>query len=502
MKYQRLSKTPLLSFLALGLLLFSSIAHGEEVELREVSPTENTKANTPNDADSPAWHRSLWDGSFDTASDASGAAAKQLENLNYGDCQKYMNANRADANGNVIGANEKLFNECNERAQNQERYAKQVRGIQSQQQMISVVSKASDVAAVGAVGATIYGELGMKNSSHASSYEKAAKIQKKAGQVNYVTGAADFTMGAYAYVAQKNQLESLKNKFSGKNVAGEDPRVAASLMNAADAAKKAAYNHMMVGAGKMAAGYASVWLSKRTADQGERMKSIQELKDYNDYLMMQQQLGAGQQQLVTIGGSGAVPFYQNNTPTFSMGTSTGGSASVDPSSDTLDNGTGPFSASGASIAPTRGLASNTSKNSVAGSSRPSGSDSSGSPETPAAPTEKETADKEAIGSSFETHLTGGVVAFSGSSSSSSSSKDEVAHIPGAAHDEFKAAATGLNPGQMYNEALEGTEGMEQGSMAGVNGKGNSSVFEITKQKLMKMFHTGNVGVSKNVEVKE
>jgi hypothetical protein len=125
----------------------------------------------------------------------------------------------------------------------------------------------------------------------------------------------------------------------------------------------------------------------------------------------------------------------------------------------------------------------------------------------AAKDKNEKAAKEAMGNSFETQLTGGsgVRSFAGGAPAAAG-KDEVPNLAALAGNigadpGSQSAATGLSPTALMREAQEGADGSEQGSMVGVNGKSETSLFEITKAKITKMFQIGNVGIPKNVEVK-
>ena len=143
-----------------------------------------------------------------------------------------------------------------------EKIQSQVKGIADQQKTFAAISKASDVVGIAAVGATVYGMATAGN--QIATMKQAAKVEKVAGYANYAAGATDFTMGAYAYVGQVKKLESLQKK------SGSDEK----FSDAIEKTKQAAYSHMLMGAGKVAAGYMSMYLSKETKKQVASLASI------------------------------------------------------------------------------------------------------------------------------------------------------------------------------------------------------------------------------------
>ncbi len=499
MEYQIVKRALSLSPFAVMLfaLVCSPALAGSRVTFTENGNTPE-KSATPEE-EAPAWHRSLWEGSFDKAGDASGEAAKQLEGVEL-DCDELRKPSPSVDGKPGRPADMNHYNACLQRKEAALEYAQQARSIQSQQKVFSVISKTSDVAAVGAVGAVIYGEMGVKTNNQAGSFEQAAHIQKTAGLVNYAAGAADFTMGAYAYVAHKNKLEQMQSSISGSAdgvKSNADPALGSGLANAVEASKSAAYSHMLYGAGKMAAGYASVWLAKRSQNQADKMNSIDASQYYN---FQNPVLVPAALPFTPPPGANAAPYYTNNQPTFIMPDSSGVSAQTQPATGVGGNGPNlAGSSSGSSVAPLGGLIRSPASISGGKLSGGGGGDSSVASATAEDPA-KEAVAKEAIGASFEAPLTGGIRSFNGGSGSSA--KEEPPNLAALlGSDQGKTAATGLSPNQMYQDALEGTDGTEQGSMAGVNGKNDTSLFQITRLKLTKMFEIGNVGVSKNVEVK-
>jgi|GEM_PF-7118420 len=489
---------PLLPLLVMGCLAAASSQAGTKVTF------DPEKRDAPErKEDQPAFHRKLWEGSFDRAGDHSGSVAKQLEGGLEFNCNEQFGFKPAAGTTAARPANWAALNDCRSREAASRGFAKDAKSIQGQQKVMSVVSKVSDVAALAAVGGVIYGELGVKKPNQASTYESAAKIQRMAGQASYVTGATDLTLGAYAFVAQKRKLEEMQKTLNGKGASTDNGQLNSSLANAVEATKKAAYSHMMYGAGKMAAGYASMWLAKRTEKAAESMNTIQELREQIEI----EKIRAASGTPVTImpawpaGASPPAPYYQNNNPVFTMPSSTSNSGLAPlPVSPT------PIASGGASIAmPGRNTAS-TPASAKGPSGGGGGGTSAGDSSGASAPPPEETAaqaksHKDALGS-FETSLTGGLRSFGGSSAAPA--KDEapnMAALLGGTDSGGHQAATGLSPTQMMSAALEGTEGTEQGSMAGVNGKSETSLFAITKEKLNKMFQVGNVGIPKELEVK-
>jgi hypothetical protein len=205
---------------------------------------------------------------------------------------------------------------------------------------------------------------------------------------------------------------------------------------------------------------------------------------------------------------GAAPFYQNEAPTFTLPGS-GGSV-LSPSSAPLTYtkpGGGGTTGGSAPLTPeqSRSLASALGAGKISGGGGGGNGDGSaankGLDAADAAGDKAEKSTKEAL-SSFEMPLTGGVRAYTGSGAPAAAGKDEVPN-PAAGMDPSSpnSAATGISPAQIFQAAEEGTDGTEEGSMSGVSGKSGVSLFEITTAKLTKMFQTGNVGIPKNVEVK-
>lgn len=488
---------PLLPLLVMGCLVAGSSHAGTKVtfdpEKRDAPARKEEK---------PAFHRKLWEGSFDRAGDQAGSVAKQLDGGLEFNCEEQFGFKPAAPGRAARPANWAAMSDCKNREAASRGFAKDAKSIQSQQKVMSVVSKVSDVAALASVGGVIYAELGVKKQNQANTYESAANIQRMAGKASYVTGATDLTLGAYAFVAQKRKLENMQKTLNGKGASTDNGNLNSSLTNAVEATKKAAYAHMMYGAGKMAAGYASMWLAKRTEKAAENMKTIQELQEQ---IEIEKIRAAQNVNPAVIGawpaGNPPAPTYINNNPIITM-PSSGSDSGLAP----LPIAPVPVASGGASIAmPGRMTASIPASAKAGGGGGGGGGASAGDSSGASVPPEEQTAaqaknHKDALGS-FETSLTGGMRAFGGGTAELA--KDEapnMAALLGGA-DGNHQAATGLSPTQMMSTALEGTDGMEQGSMAGVNGKSETSLFVITKDKLNKMFQVGNVGIPKELEVK-
>jgi hypothetical protein len=239
-------------------------------------------------------------------------------------------------------------------------------------------------------------------------------------------------------------------------------------------------------------------------------------------MMMQQMIAANnangaastQQAASMAQANYAIPYYQNNTPTFALPNSTG--TALSPSAQgTGTTGLQPTlgSSTGGSVAPlgamARAPASISGKGAPASGGGSGDAAATGDASAAAAPDgAKDKTTKEALGSSFEVQLNGGVKPYNGNSAGASPGGDmpNLASLlnsgaPSGGSGGSGFGATGLNPAQIFRDAQEGSEDAEQGSMAGVSGKSETSLFDITKQKLLKMFQTGNIGIPKNVEVK-
>lgn len=507
MKVRALKSTALLP-IAIAVSLFAclcSVAFAEPTRVTVGPESRQPSEKQSQKPEEPAFHRSLWEGSFDTAGDQADAVAKQLKQGLDFRCQEDHGGKKATSTTPAQAPNYALLRECQAREAASKNFGKEAESIHSQQKVMSVVSKVSDAAALAAVGGVIYSEVGVKKGSQAETYESAAKIQRTAGKASYVTGATDLTLGAYAFVAQKRKLEEMQETLNGKGASSGNARLNQSLVNAVEATKKAAYSHMMFGAGKMAAGYASMWLAKRSAEQAESMHSLNELQMLEE-MAAARQAAATSPTPASVVMATPVPYYNNNQPVFALPSSTTNTGLAPlPSSPSYYA----QSSGGSSSLPKQGVRQPASSGSGGGSGA-GGLGGGGGASAQAGTTEtaeeaeepKAKANKEALGS-FEAAIAGGMRPFGGSPGEPA--KDEAPNFAAmmglGGQENTKPAATGLSPTQMYSEALEGTEGTEQGSMSGVNGKSQVSLFAITKEKLNKMFQVGNVGMPKNVDVR-
>lgn len=487
--------------MALFLLAFNS-AHAERTT---VTIDPEAKNQPQRKEEKPAFHRKLWTGKFDIAGDNTAAAAKQLEGgLNF-DCQNQFGGRPAIGSLPAKAPNWAALRECEAREAAAASYAKQAKSIAGQQKAMSAISKVSDVAAIASVGGVIYAEMGVKKNGQDETYDSAANIQRTAGKASYVTGATDLTLGAWAYVTQKRKLEAMQKNLNSNGAQTNNGALNSSLANAVEATKKAAMSHMMWGAGKVAAGYGMMKLAERSEKQAENMRSIAELNELN--AMLAARNAAGQPMLnpaqLNPPGSATVPYYQNNQPAFVF-PSSGSSSGLAQTPNAVSYG---VPSGGASVAlgnlRTPASASAPKGSGLSGGGGGGGASASGASAPPPEGEDpaKAKAAKEAMGSNFEASLTGGPRSFAGGPSEPA--KDEMPNLAGlmGGQPDAQTAATGLSPAQMYSTALEGTEGTEQGSMAGVNGRSETSLFEITREKLNKMFQVGNVGIPKEVEVR-
>jgi len=440
-----------------------------------------------------------WESSFDKAGDASKDAAKALkENTRY-DCTTLTGEQKVKCDQ----ANLTI-------AKNAKAAAEEAAGIRDMQYHFADASRLSDIAAVGAIGATGYAHMIKRDTSQAESLNGAASIQETAGYVSYASGAADISMGAYALAMQQRQLENIKEKLSGK-AAGlnmQNPALMSKISKAAEETKKAAYSHMMYGAGKVAVGYASMHLAKKNREQAANMESLVDLTPTaNPY-----QSGIAATNNPTFSAnSGAAPYYQNSNPQFVL--PTGSSTSSTNSGSTAPATTG--SSGGASVMPSpefRGLASAGSKGGLSAGTSSGGGGSGGSGSAATADEKAEDAAAEAAkakaaeGMGQELNLGGGNGSRYGGGSSSD--KDEgggVADLLGGMLGANTPAApasnaTGLNPNSLYRDATEDLSGNEQGSMAGVSGSG-TTLFQVVKTKYNKMMEVGRLARPGTVEVR-
>jgi hypothetical protein len=498
------SKTTLSIGISTMLALFLCV--GSALAVQEITPTavdpnakpQNAPEAAPESEDSPSFlRRNTWNSSFDRAGDATRDAEVELKKGIKINC----NPEQFKKDGVTDAMVQQQVATCEQKNAEAQNFGAEAGKIRSMQRIFADVSRVSDVAAVGSIGAVGYAELVKKNQSQSESLMGAARIQETAGVVSYTTGAADFSMGAYAYMAQKKKLEKMKETLSGVSgniqMNAEDVAAVKKLAAAAEETKKAAYSHMMYGAGKAAVGYASMWMAKRNRELAASLSSL-------DMSMIPPAAPPSASSQQKPSGDGGVPYYPNNNvqfllPTDSDGSSAlpsaprapivaGGGASVMPS-----NFRSPASAGG-------GKGGVSSAGGLGGGGGGAGSSPAGAPEGEAATAGKD--GKEAISQGFEVSLSGGNSSRYGGGGEKSKEEAGVGDLLGGLlGGSPESKATGLNPNQLYHEAtndLDGTE--ETGSMAGVGGK-DRSLFDSVRLKYHKMSEVGRLQGPGAVEVK-
>jgi len=433
-----------------------------------------------------------------TSFDAAANASREVENtqsprLGANECEKLASSkNLTDAaRGKYIEACNNAYLRAKQSAETMKAEAGKIR---KQQELFSDISRISDVAAVGAVGATAVSQLAMKDDSQAKSLEKVAKIQNTAGKAAYASGATDLTLGAAAYLHQKRKLEQLKDgleqeiKTEGQIISVKTNGASISnLQTAINKTKEAAYKHLLVGAGKVATGFASMKLAESNKKQAEKLKSLELVKPN-----IQAEAAA------TVAGGPALT-YTNNSPGFFVPDATGGSSSASAALNSGVIGSG----GGTSVMPTGGnlllsrrLASSpASGGGVSGGSGSAGSGSSA--ENSAAPANQEEGktDKtaEALGDAFELNLTGGASRYGGGYSDRGGDNP----VAGMAalfsgllgQDNEGGAGTGNTIAPYYGD--EGEAYIQGATEDGVHA-GDSSLFEIVKSKHNKMMQAGRL----------
>lgn len=446
---------------------------------RELNPAQE-KANQANVNEGSFTKGILWESSFDKASDQTFEAERELKKTNYANA-----CSAAKAPGISPQQASAAKAKCNQLEAELNSFGAEAESIRKTQNIFADVSRAADVAAIGAIGATGYAQLGKRKPTQADSLRSAASIQETAAYVSYAAGAADISMGAYAYAAQKSQLESMEEKLKRANAPAS---VRQKLLNAAEATKAAAYSHMMFGAGKVAVGYASSYLAKQNRKQADALSSISEATS-------------------TATGTAAAPSaapptgpassiaYNNNMPVFSVSTGTLTSTSTAAT-------TGVVATSGSSFASgSRSIASGSggSLGSAVGGSGGSfgGGSGGGAAAAGDAPKGAEEAAEEAKKENgFEiAHSGGGSARYGGGGKSSGGAeKDELPNIgsmlAGALGGPASSAATGINPNQVFRDATD-DENAGQGAEAGVSANSHS-LFEVVRNRYFKLVEGGRV----------
>lgn len=463
------------------------------------------QAENPVKEDSPSLLRQyMWEGSFDKAGDATRAAEVELK--------KGLKVECAAAEKAGISAAQKAAEQarCDQLQQEIAGYGDDAEGIRKTQRIFSDVSKVSDVAAVGAIGAAAYAQFGKRNPTQADTLRSAANIQEAAGYAAYATGATDFTLGAYAYVAQKQKLEGMQETLKGKAPAA----VVSKISAAAEQTKQAAYNHMIAGVAKAGVGYASMYMAKRNRKQAE---SLSTLDEYNDVMIPANNTAPAASGISNLAG-GAPISYTNNRPTFSLADGTTTTAG----SSTTASGTAPVFSGGGSLMPgssdLRMPASSGSGGGLGGGGLGGGGalSAAGGGGGSSAPASEEKAEEEAAAEGaakpgkdgYEISGYGGGGSRWGGGGKSSSGADDVPNIgsllnaalgggPGGGGG--PTAATGINPNQVYRDAMTEEEGA-QSAEAGVS-SGSRSLFEVVRTKYTKMVRGGRVTGPGAVEVR-
>lgn len=484
---------------ALGLFSLSLAAQGAATLSGGVASPEDTAAgNKPKqesvDDDSPGWIRkNTWSGSFDEAGDATRAAELELKSGFTIEC-KEESFRTDNAAPEVV---KQRMADCVKAQEEAKTYAKDAEGIRNMQRTFAHVSRASDVAAVGAIGAVGYAQLIKKDESQAATMEGVAKIQETAGYVSYASGAADIGMGAYALAAQKTKLDKMNKTLSGISKSGmklstADSALVTKIKKAAEQTQKAAYSHMAYGAGKVAVGYASMYLADKNRKIAESLSSI-------DPDMMSTGVSAPASAPYVYQGSNGTAYYQNNNPSFAMpdGTSasTGGEGTA---------GTNSYSGAGggASVMPSpefRQPASLGKGNGGLGSAGASPK-SGGGAESPLDASAEAEPPKSATAPEAGLNLSGGGGSrYGGGGGAPAEEGAPAPQVLGG--DGPSSKATGVNPNSLYADAMEGLdENQTQGSMAGVSGS-SKSLFQVIKLKYNKMMEVGRLQGPGAVEVR-
>ena len=496
---------PLATGLTFSLSAASVFADPHTVRVEPERQTQGSPESPQREAgakeDSPSLLRQyMWEGSFDKAGDATRAAEVELK--------KGLKVDCAAAEKTGISPQQKAAEQarCDQLAQEIAGYGDDAEGIRKTQRIFSDVSKVSDVAAVGAIGAAAYAQFGKRNPTQADTLRSAANIQEAAGYAAYATGATDFTLGAYAYVAQKQKLDSMQETLKGK----APENVVSKISAAAEQTKQAAYNHMIAGVAKAGVGYASMYMAKRNRKQAE---SLSTLDEYNDIMVPANNTAPNASGISNLAG-GTPMSYTNNRPTFSLADGTTTTAG----SSTTASGTAPVFSGGGSLAPaTSGIRSPASSGGAGGGigggsalNAASGGGSAGGSAAAEEAKEEETAEgtPKAGKDGYEISSYGGGGASRWGGGGKSTSTDEVPNIGslldaalggGAGGGGGPTAATGINPNQVYRDAMNEPDST-QGSEAGVS-SGNHSLFEVVRTKYTKMVRGGRVTGPGAVEVR-
>ncbi|MGZ6286817.1 MAG: hypothetical protein ACXWQO_01410 [Bdellovibrionota bacterium] len=492
-----------------ALLCTASLVLADEVikpTLSDGAQTGSTKNSSSSGDDSKSFLREwTFENSFDKAGDDSQNLEKAMSGKIDYNCDQYLST--FESGGTKYNPSPELAQECRRRQQAANKFKSDVAGIKKEQRIFAEVSRVSDVAAVASIGAMAYAEIGQKKNNQASTYAAAASLQEKAAMASYATGAADMSMAAWAYAQQKRKLEGMKEILSGKNsgVSGSsgNSNLDSKLNKAIESTKQASINHAMYGAGKLAAGYAGMKLAKRSRDQAAAMESLDATNYYLSHMPVPGAVAA-----VAPGSNGGTSgTFAPNHPTFSV-------ATPDEAKSTAASGGGSGAiSSGSSSAFQSPEMKNLSPKSAVSSADGGGLTAVGTGGPAEAAKEAKDAEEKATQAEVaktafgfgEFSRGGGGAAFSAGGKEAAAGDGEAAAVlgvaPGANSAPSRNIASAINPNQMMEEASSGIDGNEQGSMVGVSGNRNTSLFDTVKLKHTKALQLGNIQGPASIEVK-
>ena len=395
----------------------------------------------------------LWGNSFDQAADASKAAADKAKATDCAGNKACMNA--ADT------ANE----------------------VAEQQKTFADISRATGAVGIAATGSAIATEMLVVDNSQASSLKKVAKIQSVAGKANIVAGATDIGLAAVAYTSQKEKLEdqiaAINKQLADKNLTPAQVKDLQKKYNEAiEKTTAASLAHAGWGAAKLGAGALSLSAAK-SAREGQKMLEA----------------NARMPVIVPLQPIGALPNYQNNSPSFVVPTGSGNS---------IINSTpsGAVTSSGSSVATagkkltdnflmpksTDRIPTPTSGGSIGGltASTSGGSAAANAKRDPAAvgvqPTESSSDAEYGSGG-------GGGLGYKGSSSSGDDGLANIVSSLLGGGDSSGASSAQAPNAQQANQA--GFQATEENPEEGVSSE-NVSLFDQVRAKHLKMLANGNL----------
>jgi hypothetical protein len=459
-----------------------------------------------------------WEGSFDRAGDSTRSLEVELKTNPAG-----VQCNPASLGQGTVSADEleKRIHACQKLQREAASWAGSAEQIRKEQRVFAEVSRVSDVAAVGAIGAAGYAHLGKASSGQEAALQSAAKIQETAAVASYAAGTTDLALGAYAYLQQKRKLEEIQNTIQkgqgGIGLSGGNSNISGKARAAAEQTTQAAYNHMLYGAGKVAVGYASMWAAKKNRQQAASMGSLPIVLPGQP---AQQRAPANPQAQANNQGSGGSGDggIRSNSPTI------GGNISSITTATATKTNTGTVAATptnsigagmGTSVLPDFG---NRNPSSISKGAAPTGNaggvtaaaaGAGGKEKEQEAPVPEETSGnsenpKDAFGNGFELASGGGgVPAYSGGKSGDSTSDptNGIGNLLGNILGENKGSATGINPNQIYRDALAGLPDQSSESIGAEVSPSANSLFSTVTTKLRKMVELGRVQGPGAVEVR-